>query len=110
MRSGTELPGRVIMGEAVSVEVDAGKEADLVEGQAAVAGAPSRVTRAGSPVTSTETALTRDKSANTARPLATMHGAATTKRMVCRPAENRKALQSSDLQNPLRRGSCACRC
>ena len=39
MRNRTELPGRVIMGEAVSVEVDAGKEADLVEGQAAVAGA-----------------------------------------------------------------------
>ena len=95
MRSGTELPGTVIMGEAVSVKVDAGKEADLVEGQAAVAGAPSRVTRAGSPVTSAETALTRDRSAITARPSATMPGVATTKRMGCRLddvlPENRKA-------------------
>ena len=80
MRSGTELPGREIIGGAVSVKVDAGKEADLVEGHAAIAGAPSRVTRTGSPVTSAETALTRDRSANTARPLATMPDAATTKK------------------------------
>ena len=95
MQSGTELPGRVIMGEAVSVEVDEGKEADLVEGQAVVAGAQSRVTRVGSPVTSAETSVTKDRSAITAGPLATMPGAATTKRMGCRLAdvlpENRKA-------------------
>ena len=95
MRSGTELPRRVSMGEAVSVEVDAGKEADLVEGQAVVAGAQSRVTSVGYPVTSAETSLTRDRSAITARSLATMPGAATTKRMGCRLAdvlpENSKA-------------------